>query len=241
MIGLGTIINTACIIAGGIAGLLGGKLIKEKARETLNMVCGVSVLFLGTAGALEGMMSIEDGGLVSGHSMLIVLSLTIGSLIGEIIDLEHLFESLGEWLKVKSGSSEDNNFVNAFLTASLTVCIGAMAIVGSIKDGIYGDWSILAVKGILDLIIVMVMTSSMGKGAVFSAVPVFILQFGMTLAAQLIKPIMTDTAMAYLSMVGSILIFCVGINLVWGKKVRVANLLPALVLAAAAAFIPVSL
>jgi uncharacterized membrane protein YqgA involved in biofilm formation len=126
------------------------------------------------------------------------------------------------------------------VTASLTVCIGAMAIVGSIQDGISGDWSTLGAKAILDFIIVMVMTSSLGKGCVFSEIPVLIWEGSLTLLATTIKPLMTELTMSYLSLVGSVLIFCVGLNLVWGKKVRVANLLPAVVLAVVAAFLPIT-
>ena len=129
-------------------------------------------------------------------------------------------------------------FVDAFVTASLTVCIGAMAIVGAIQDGVLGDYSTLAVKSVLDLIIIAVMTSSMGKGCVFSAIPIFLFEGSITLIAKLISPLMTETAVSYLSLVGSILIFCVGLNLVWGKKIRVANMLPAVLLAVAAAYIP---
>lgn len=115
-----------------------------------------------------------------------------------------------------------------------------MAIVGSIQDGISGDWSTLGAKAILDFIIVMVMTSSLGKGCVFSAIPVLIWEGSLTLLATTIKPLMTELTMSYLSLVGSVLIFCVGLNLVWGKKVRVANLLPAVVLAVVAAFLPIT-
>ena len=125
------------------------------------------------------------------------------------------------------------------VTASLTVCIGAMAIMGAVQDGISGDWSTLGAKSILDLVIVMVMTCSLGKGCMFSAVPVFLWEGGLTLLATAIRPIMTDLAMGYLSMVGSVLIFCVGLNLIWGKKIRVANLLPAVVFAVVAAFLPI--
>ena len=114
-----------------------------------------------------------------------------------------------------------------------------MAIVGSIQDGLTGDYSILATKAVLDLIIVMVMSSSMGKGAAFSAIPVAVLQGSMTALAGLMRPVMTEVALANLSLVGNVLIFCVGINLVFGKKVKVANLLPAIVIAVAAAFLPV--
>ena len=125
------------------------------------------------------------------------------------------------------------------MTASLTVCIGAMAIMGAIQDGISGDWSTLGAKAILDLIIVMVMTCSLGKGCAFSAIPVFLWEGGLTLLASAVRPILTEAALGYLSLVGSVLIFCVGVNLVWGKKIRVANLLPAVALAVIAAFLPI--
>ena len=112
-----------------------------------------------------------------------------------------------------------------------------MAIVGSIQDGLTGDYSILATKAVLDLIIIMVMSSSMGKGAVFSAIPVAVLQGTMTALAGLLRPVMTEAALNNLSLVGNVLIFCVGVNLVWGKKVKVANLLPAIVAAVIAAFV----
>ena len=127
--------------------------------------------------------------------------------------------------------------MDAFVTASLTVCIGAMAIVGSIQDGILGDYSILAAKAVLDRIIILVMTCSMGKGCIFSAIPVAVFQGSITALAGLIRPLMTEAALGNLSMIGSILIFCVGVNLVWGKKLKVANMLPAVVFAVAAAFL----
>ena len=113
-----------------------------------------------------------------------------------------------------------------------------MAIVGAIQDGIRGDWTILAAKAVLDLTIVMVMTCSMGRGAVFSAIPILLFEGSITICASFLKPLLTDLAMDYLSLIGSILIFCVGLNLVWGKKVRVANMLPAVVFAVIAAFLP---
>ena len=237
---MGTIINTAAIIIGGILGYFFGNLLKERHQNTLNMAWGVGVLFIGLAGALEGMLSIDGTNIVSGHSMLVIACMALGALVGEIINLEDRFEQFGEWLKVKTGNAKDQKFVEGFVTASLTVCIGAMAIVGSIQDGIYCDYSILATKAVLDLIIVMVMTCSFGKGCAFSALPVAVLQGGMTGLARLIEPVMTEEALANLSLIGSVLIFCVGLNLVWGKKIRVANLLPALVIAVIIAFLPVN-
>ena len=238
MTGLGTIINSAAIVAGGLIGHFSGKLFKEAQQDSLTKTCGVSVMFIATAGAMQGMLSVEGGKILGGKSMLVVLALALGTILGELCKIERGFERFGEWLKKKTGNSGDSQFVNAFVTASLTVCIGAMAIVGAIQDGIKGDFSTLAVKSVLDLIIIAVMTSSLGKGCVFSAIPVFVFEGLITLLARLISPLMTELAIAYLSLVGSILIFCVGVNLVWGKKFRVANMLPSVVLAVAAAYLP---
>lgn len=238
IMGLGTIINTVAIIVGGLMGRLVGRFFQEEQQDALNKACGVSVIFIAIAGAMEGMLRIEDGAIHSGKAMLVVLCLAIGTIIGELIGIERGFERFGEWLKQKTGNARDKNFVNAFVTASLTVCIGAMAIVGAIQDGILSDPSTLSIKAVLDLIIVAVMTSSMGKGAAFSAIPVFLFEGSITLLARLVAPVMTELAIAYLSLIGSVLIFCVGLNLVWGKKLRVANMLPAVVLAVLAAYLP---
>ena len=238
MVGLGTVINTAAIVAGGVLGKLFGRFLSESAQESLTRVCGVSTLFIAIAGALEGMMKVQGDSLVSGQSLLIICCLALGALIGEILGIEEGFQRFGEWLKRKTGNERDAGFVNAFVTASLTVCIGAMAIVGAIEDGINGDYSILATKAVLDLIIITVMTGSLGKGCAFSAIPVAILQGSVTVLAGLLRPVMTEPALANLSLIGSVLISCVGVNLVWDRGLKVANMLPALVLAVAAAFLP---
>ena len=240
MPGLGTLLNVLGILAGGLAGLLFGKLLNERCQDTLTKACGLSVLFMSIGGALEEMLTVEGTSVTSGGTMLLVACLALGGLTGELLNVEDKFERFGEWLKAKSGNAKDQNFVNAFVTASFTVCIGAMAVVGSIEDGIFGNYSILATKAVLDLIIIMVMTSSMGKGCLFSAIPVAVFQGGVTALAQLIQPLMTEAALSNLSLVGSVLIFCIGLNLVWGKMVRVANLLPAIVFAVAFAFLPIS-
>lgn len=241
MAGLGTIINSAAIIVGGVFGLLFGKILNERIQDSLQKASGICVLFIGIAGAMEGMLKLSGSSLSAGRSMLIVASLALGALVGEILNIEHGFERFGEWLKVNTGNAKDKSFVEGFVTASLTVCIGAMAVVGSIKDGISGDYSILATKAILDFIIIMVMTCSLGKGCIFSAIPVAVFQGLITALARLIKPLMTDGALANLSLIGSILIFCVGVNLVWDKRIKVANLLPSLVFAVAIAFLPFDL
>lgn len=241
MHGLGTIINVAAIIVGGLLGMLFGRFIGERHRDMLCKACGLAVIFIGVAGALKGMLSVVDGKIVYGGDFLIIGCLALGALIGELINIEGGFEKFGAWLKKKTHSTRDGQFIEGFVSALFTVCIGAMAIVGSINDGLYGDCTILITKSILDFIIIMVMAASLGKGTIFSALPVALLQGSVTALAVLIKPIMTDTALLYLSVVGNILIFCVGINLVFGKKIKVANLLPAIILAVVCALIPIKL
>lgn len=236
MIGLGTLINTAAIIAGGILGLISGNLLKDNYREILNKANGVAVLFVGISGAIGNMIRMEGNTVSMEGSMMMIISLAVGSLIGEFLNIDGHFIAFGEWLKKKTGNAKDAAFVNAFVTASLTVCIGAMAIVGSIQDGLSGDYETLAMKAVLDFTIIMVMSASMGKGAIFSAIPVFALQGSVTLLARLAVPLVTPEAITNISLVGSVLIFCVGVNLLSEKSFRVANMLPAVLIAAAWAF-----
>ncbi len=237
--GLGTIINVAAIVTAGLLGVGAGRLLNERMQEGLAKAAGACVLFIGIAGALQGMLSVSGGVLVSGMSLYIVVSIVAGTLIGEAIDIDALVRRFGEWLKRKTGSAKDRTFVDAFVTASVTVCVGAMAVVGAVEDGMAGDISILCTKAILDFVIILVMTCSLGRGCAFSAIPVGIFQGSITALAVLIRPFMTDPAMAGLSMVGSILIFCVGVNLVWDTKLRVANMLPAIIVAPLLTFLPI--
>ena len=238
MPGLGTVINAIAILLGGIGGLLFGRLLTERHQDTLTKACGICVLFIGISGALEGMLTIDGAALSSGRSVLVIACIAPGALIGETLNLEGQFERFGKWLKIKTGNARDQRFVDGFVTASLTVCIGAMAIIGAIQDGLLGDYSLLVTKAVLDFIIVLIMTCSLWMGCMFSAIPVAVFQGSVTALAGLLRPLMTAAALANLSLVGSILIFCVGLNLVWDKRVRVANLLPAVVIAVAAAFLP---
>lgn len=238
MPGLGTIVNVAAIVVAGLAGWLFGSRIPERVQKTLMSANAVAVLFLGISGALAGMLSIHGKALTTRGTMMMTISLALGAVLGEVLNLEDRFDQFGEWLKKKTGNARDPEFVNAFVTSSLTVCIGAMAIVGSIEDGISGNHTILFEKALMDAVIILVMGSSMGKGCMFSAIPVGILQGIVTALAIFLKNLLTDQAMQNLSFVGSILIFCVGVNLLWGKKIRVANLLPALVIAVIFAYLP---
>ena len=160
-----------------------------------------------------------------------IICLAVGAVIGELCRIDAGVAHLGEWLKKKSGNGNDNSFVGAFVTASCTVCIGAMAVVGSVEDGISGDSATLVAKGVLDCIIICMMASANGKGAIFSAIPVAIFQGGVTLLAFFFGTLLPAPALHNLSLVGSVLIFAVGVNLAFKQKLRVANLLPALVVA----------
>lgn len=232
MRGLGTIINVLAIMAGGILGIVCKRFLKDRYQETIMKATGISVVFLGAAGMLTKMLVVSpDGSLTTQGSLTMILSLAIGALAGEIINIDAQLERFGEWLKHKTGSDGDKKFTTGFVSASLTVSIGAMAVIGSIQDGIYGDYTTLVAKAILDFIIVFIMASAMGKGCIFSFLPVGILQGSMTALAVLLSGAVTDAMLDNISLVGNILIFCVGINLVWPKTIKVANLLPALVVA----------
>ena len=183
MPGLGTIINVVLLIAGGLLGLAGGRFITPRIQDTLMKASGLCVLFIGLGGTMQKMLVIDGKALATTGTTMLIVSFALGSLIGEAINLEAAIEDLGEWLKRKTGSEGDNEFTNAFVSASLTVCIGAMAIVGSIQDGLLGDWSTLALKGALDCIIVCTMTASLGRGCIFSALPVAVFQGTITLFA----------------------------------------------------------
>ena len=228
MRGLGTIINTLAIIVGGIIGMFIKGGIPERAKNTLIHACGLATLFIGISGTLGEMISINGDTVSMSGTILLVISLAIGSVIGELINIEGKLEIFGQWLKRIAHAEGDGNFVDGFVTASLIVCIGAMAVMGSIEDGLTGDYSTLLTKAILDLIIVMIFASSLGLGAVFSAVSVAVYQGLITVLAIFIAPYLTDAMISGLTLVGNVLIFAVGINLLWEKKIKVANMLPAI-------------
>ena len=239
MIGLGTLINVGTIILGGLLGILCKKVISERLQQALTKAIGVCVLFVGVSGAIDNMFTIsETEGLVSAGSLMMILSIVIGTLLGELINIEGGLERFGAFLRRISKSEKDNSFLDGFLTASFTVCIGAMAVIGALNDGLNKDYSLLIIKSILDFVTVLVLSSTMGKGCIFSAIPVLIFQGLITLLARVVGPVMTELAITNLGIVGSVLIFCVGLNLVWGKKIKVANMLPALIFAIAFAYVP---
>lgn len=236
MIGTGTVVNLLAIVVGGLIGLLAKGGLKERYQEGIIRSLGLATLFIGAGSALCGMLEISQGSLATfatRDTLFMILALALGTGVGEWMDLDGRMERLGIWLKARADRrGGDNQFVQGFVTASLVVCIGAMAIVGSIQDGLSADPSTLYTKSILDFLIVMIFASTYGKGAIFSALPVGVLQGSVTLCAGLLSPVFSPAIIANLSFLGNMLIFCVGVNLCFGPKFRVANMLPALVFGA---------
>lgn len=233
MVGTGTLVNVAAIVLGGLLGLLVRGGLKEHYQDGILKAVGLAIVFLGASGALTGLLTVEGGRLSTvgvRDTLAMVLAMALGALAGEFVDLDRHMEQLGAWLKAKADRGGDSQFIQGFVTASLTVCIGAMAIVGAIQDGLTGNAATLYTKAVLDFILVMIFASLYGKGAIFSALPVGVLQGTITLFAGLLSPVFRQPVIDNLSFLGNMLIFCVGINLCFGTRFKVANLLPALVL-----------
>ena len=229
---MGTILNTLLVAFGGLVGMRLRSGLPEKLEQTLMHACGISSMFIGLGGTLAKMLTVgEDGSLAVRGTLLLILSLALGGAIGELLDLEEGMNALGERLKRALKAQGDSSFVEGFVSVSLIVCVGAMAIVGSIEDGISGNFSMLAAKSILDMIIAMVFGSTCGLGAVCAALAVLVYQGSITLLAVLFGSFASPEVIEVLSFVGNALILCVGVNIAFGKRFRVANFLPALVVA----------
>ena len=234
MPGLGTIVNMAAIVIGALVGIVCGKKIRSATRDSLTHVLGLCVMFVGGSGAVNGLLFTEGHAALpdSYPTLMMIVSLVAGTLIGELLKIEDRLERFGKWLKSKVKAENDVGFVPAFVNTSLVVCVGAMAVVGSIEDGLLGQHTTLFAKALLDFLIVIMMASATGIGCLFSFLPVGILQGSVTAVAGLAEPLLSyGTAIADLSTVGSVMIFAVGVNLAFGKKFRVGNMLPSLLIA----------
>lgn len=231
MIGLGTIANTIAVIIGGGIGLFLKKGIKKSLQDSLLQAMGIAVLFIGIGGTLSQMLVFKDGHLETTGTMLMIFSLLIGTLIGEIINIEAKLEKLGEFARKILHADEQSKFVDAFVTVTLVICIGAMAIIGALQDGLSGDYSLLLTKAILDGVICMVFASIMGAGVLLAALPLFIYQGLITLCASFISPYLTTAMINDICYIGNILITIIGINLTFNNiiHIRVGNMLLALI------------
>lgn len=232
MVGLGTLANMAAILAGSVIGLLIKGGLKKRFQETIMHALGLAVMFIGISGALQGLFTIKDQGLETSNMMLMIVSLALGALIGEIIDIEARLDRMGEFMKtaLKVKGEKGQNFVEGFVTCSLLFCIGAMAIIGSLQDGLSGDASMLYAKSFIDGTCAVIFTSALGIGVLFSIIPLGIYQGGITFSAKLVEPYLSDQLISNISFIGSILIFGIGINMIFGKKIKCGNLLPAVLI-----------
>ena len=232
MIGLGTIVNAAAVIVGSILGLVLKFGIPERFKSTIMQAISLSVIFIGTSGVLQGIFKVLNSGRIDRqYIMLMIFSLVIGGLVGEILRIEDFLDRLGERIKKavsKVIKSENSTFTEGFVTASLVFCVGAMAIVGSLEDGLNRNFAILFAKSILDGVTSVIFSATLGIGVMFSSVAVLLYQGSITLLAGLLKPLLTDTVVLQMSMVGSVLIFAIGLNMLGVSKIKVGNLLPAI-------------
>lgn len=234
MPGIGTIVNVIAVIAGGLAGLIFRKRIKPEIRDSLMKVSGVAVIFIGAAGAFSGILKVSQDGssLETYGALMMIISLVVGTLLGELIKIEKRLDSFGMWLKKKAKADDDGGFVGAFVNTSLIICVGAMAVVGAIEDGISHNPATLFAKALLDFLIVIVMTSTLGKGCIFAFIPIAIFQGTITVLSTVAEPILSmGTVISDMSLVGNVLIFCVGVNICFNKKFNVGNMLPSLIVA----------
>ncbi len=215
---LGTVVNSIAIIIGGLFGLILRKGIREDSRNTLMDGIGLSVMIIGIT-----------SGIKSENVLLLVVSIVLGSIVGEIIEIEDRLDALGNDLQKRLGKS-DSQFSKSFVTASLIFCIGAMAVVGSIEAGIHGDYTTLYVKSILDGITSLLLSSTLGVGVLFAAIPVFIYQGIITILANSAVSLLTPEVIIEMSAVGGTLILAIGVNLLELKKIRIGNMLPGIII-----------
>lgn len=226
MTGLGTIVNTAALIAGCLIGLFFKQLISEKLNTTLMQAIALCTMATGITGIVQGGMEIAGSGLGGRYTLMMILSMVIGTVIGETIDIDRRLDSLGNFLQEKLASGS-GDFSRGFVTATLTVCVGAMAIVGSLNDGLRHDPTLLYTKSILDFVICIIFASTLGIGAMFAAIPLFLYQGGITLFAEILEPLLSDAVVAQMGFIGSVLILGIGLNFIYKPRLRLANMLPA--------------
>lgn len=218
----GTIVNVVAIFLGCSVGLILKSKFPEKIEKIIMQALGLASLLIGMQMAIK-----------ADNILLVIFSLVIGGVIGEIIDIEAGLERFGERIKRKFKSDNTSErFVEGFLTTSLLYCVGSMAIMGAIKEGLSGNPDILYAKSLLDGVTSIAFTAAMGIGVLFSAIPVFLYQGGITLLARTIKDFLSPEIINEMTAVGGILIWGIGFGLLGIKKIKVGNLLPAILVAA---------
>lgn len=221
----GTIVNTLAVIIGAFIGIFLKRGIPERLADTLMKGLGLCTLYLGVTGLMKGE-----------NSLILILSIVIGTLIGEILNLEERINQVGIWLEDRFSPKKTGkaSIAEGFVTASLLFCVGAMAIVGSLQSGLTGNHEMIFNKSILDFVAAIIFASSLGIGVAFSAIFVFLYQGSITLMAQWIAPFLTDATVNEMTCVGSVIILGLALNMLGITKLKVMNYVPAI-------FIPVFL
>jgi uncharacterized membrane protein YqgA involved in biofilm formation len=233
MVATGTIINVVTVLLGGTLGTLLGARLPERMRETIMHALGLLTTVIGVQLSLET------------DNVLIVLgSLLLGGLVGESLRIERGIDQIGQWLQQRTGGASESSaenrsansggatrFSHGFLTASLVFCIGPMTILGSIQDGLSGDYTLLAIKSTMDGFGALAFASTLGPGVIFSALTVLVYQGALTLGAGWADAVLTDPMVAEMTATGGVLMLALGLGLLQIKKIRAGNLLPALVVA----------
>ena len=226
--GIGTIVNVLAVMLGSLVGLFAKKLISDKLREGIMSALGLAVFTIGISGVVTNSIYVSGTTLSSEFTLLMIMSLAIGSLVGTLIDIEKRLDDLGQFFQAKLTKNESGStFAEGFVSASLLFCVGSMAIVGSLNDGISHDPNILFAKSILDGIMAVVFASTLGIGTMMSCFSLIIYQGSITLCASLVAPYLTDTVIAQMGLIGNILIMAIGLNFVYKPKFKVGNMLPA--------------
>lgn len=218
---LGTYVNAIVIIIGSVIGLIIKNGLKERYKVTIMHGVSLSVLFIGISTTLTGILN-------GGEPILFIISLVIGGFFGELIDVDLKLIKLGERLQSKVGKGE-HNIANGFVTASLLFCVGTMAILGSLESGLQGNHDTLYAKSVLDGVTSIILTSTLGVGVILSSISVLVYQGAITLFASLVEPVLTKEIIREISIIGGILIFSLGLNMLEIKKIKSANLLPAII------------
>ncbi|MGN0983580.1 MAG: DUF554 domain-containing protein [Gemmiger sp.] len=222
----GTIVNAVAIVAGGAAGLLAKKGIPVHMEDALHRAMGLAVIVIGMNGVITNMISVSsDGALSSSGELLLVFSMVLGVLAGEALRIEERLNGLSGMVEQKLHLS---GFAASFVSGTLIYCVGAMAIIGSLNDGLRGDPSVLYVKSTLDGVSSIVLGATMGPGVIFSALPVALYQGAITLLAGLLEPVLQGELLRQICAVGYVLVACIGINFMGQYHIKTANFLPAL-------------